>query len=299
MIEKSRITGFTLVELSIALVIIGFLIGGVLMGRDLIKSAEIRAQINQIERYNTAVNIFKLKYKAIPGDISASEVTDLGFTEVPTRLGTEGQGDGNGRLMGINTASTTISLFIKGETAWFWIDLSANTNLIDGNWNSATATPASTGQNFGGVNPVNKPVSKLLPEAKIGNGNFVSVWSDDVTSYYYIISKITFVNNGSVKNQTTSLGMSPQQAYIIDSKLDDGLPQTGTVLARYTNSDINWGNPSWASGGGVEGAIDTSATPASDITCYDNGNVAGAVQEYSLAVNGGGGLNCALSIKWQ
>ncbi len=47
--------GFTLIELSIVLVIIGLIIGGVLVGKDLIKAAEIRATISQINKYNHAV----------------------------------------------------------------------------------------------------------------------------------------------------------------------------------------------------------------------------------------------------
>jgi prepilin-type N-terminal cleavage/methylation domain-containing protein len=40
--EPNREAGFTLVELAIVLVIIGLIIGGVLVGQDMIKSAEIR-----------------------------------------------------------------------------------------------------------------------------------------------------------------------------------------------------------------------------------------------------------------
>jgi hypothetical protein len=46
--------------MSIVLVIIGLIIGGILVGRDLIKASETRAQISQIEKYNTAVNTFKI-----------------------------------------------------------------------------------------------------------------------------------------------------------------------------------------------------------------------------------------------
>ncbi len=60
--------GFTLIELSIVMVIIGLIIGGILVGRDLINSAASRAYISQLQTYNTAVNAFKLKYGCLPGD---------------------------------------------------------------------------------------------------------------------------------------------------------------------------------------------------------------------------------------
>jgi prepilin-type N-terminal cleavage/methylation domain-containing protein len=61
--------GFTLIELSIVLVIIGLLAGGILVGRDLIHAAVIHAQVSQIEKYTMAANTFKLKYGGWPGDI--------------------------------------------------------------------------------------------------------------------------------------------------------------------------------------------------------------------------------------
>jgi len=88
--------GFTLIELSIVLVIIGLLVSGVLVGRDLIAAAELRSQISQIEGYNTAVRTFQLKYGGLPGDLSADKVDAFGFTATPYRNGTKGEGDGDG-----------------------------------------------------------------------------------------------------------------------------------------------------------------------------------------------------------
>ncbi len=72
-------SGFTLIELSIVLVIIGLIIGGVLVGKDLIKAAEIRSTIGQYEKYKTAVNTFKLKYSGLPGDLLSTNALSFGL----------------------------------------------------------------------------------------------------------------------------------------------------------------------------------------------------------------------------
>src|SRR5471030_1667850 len=98
--ERKSERGFTLIELSIVLVIIGLIVGGVLVGQDLIRAAEVRATIAQIEKYNTAVNTFRGKYNALPGDMNASTATAFGFSPRAT-AGTAGLGDGNGVIEGL------------------------------------------------------------------------------------------------------------------------------------------------------------------------------------------------------
>jgi len=72
-------SGFTLIELSIVIVIIALIVGGVLVGQDLISAAAARAQISQIEKYQTAVYTFQGKYGYLPGDISDSTASQFGF----------------------------------------------------------------------------------------------------------------------------------------------------------------------------------------------------------------------------
>src|ERR1700754_5054766 len=61
--------GFTLVELSIVLVILGLLVGGVLAGQSLIRAAELRSISTDTTQYRTALFSFREKYNALPGDM--------------------------------------------------------------------------------------------------------------------------------------------------------------------------------------------------------------------------------------
>ena len=98
-LHRSHKAGFTLIELSIVLVVIGLIVGGILVGQDLIKAAEVRAQIGQINEYNTAVNTFRGKYGYLPGDIPDPYATQFGFQ---TRGAYPGQGDGDGMITAYN-----------------------------------------------------------------------------------------------------------------------------------------------------------------------------------------------------
>jgi prepilin-type N-terminal cleavage/methylation domain-containing protein len=276
--------GFTLVELSIVLVIIGLIIGGVLVGQDLISAATVRAQISQIEKYQAAVNTFRSKYGYLPGDMPDPYATQYGFV---ARGGTGiGLGDGNGIIqahIGLAPAS--------GEAMAFWNDLSQAV-LIEGNFSNDNFNVAFSS------NPAD-----VFPAAKL-SGNYIYVYGQLVSgcpSYYFAgpnyfgLSRVSNITNpGWI---TSSPGMTELQAQSIDGKIDDGFPLTGKVLA----ADI-----ASACSQGFIGASDTTATAGSSTTCYDNSasasgtpGVNGSAQHYSVEMNGGSGLNCALSFQFE
>src|SRR6478672_10699002 len=79
--------GFTLIEMSIVLVIIGLIIGGILKGQEIIAGARNKAVINEINATRSAANTYYDRYRSLPGDdVSAT-------TRVDPRL-ISGNGDG-------------------------------------------------------------------------------------------------------------------------------------------------------------------------------------------------------------
>ncbi len=274
------------------LVIVGLIVGGVLVGRDLISAAAVRAQISQIEKYQQAVNTFRGKYGYLPGDIPEPEASRFGFA---ARGSLAGQGDGNGYLEGINSVSiTSAHLFGAGETVMFWVDLSA-ARLIDGSFTAASSTVVT--QNITATN-----IPNYFPVAAIGQGNHIYAFGGEAGGSNGIVTGLNYFGLSAISNTSASYiysvpALSVRQASSIDSKLDDGLPNTGHVTISYLNRTLAV-DARWAYGGGtIVGSILTPIA-GSSLTCADNNNGASAPR-YSLLVDNGNNLNCALSFKFQ
>lgn len=69
--------GFTLIEMTIVMVILSVFSAGVLVGHELMVAAELRATAKQVDMMNSAYNAFRLKYNCLPGD--CANATQLGF----------------------------------------------------------------------------------------------------------------------------------------------------------------------------------------------------------------------------
>jgi prepilin-type N-terminal cleavage/methylation domain-containing protein len=209
--------GFTLIEISIVLVIIGLIVGGILVGRDLIKAAEIRAQISQIDTIRSAVQTFRLKYNALPGDMTAEQANRFGFLAL-TISGPTYQ-DGNGAI------ASTIPNFAS-EMLLFWRHLS-DAQLIAGDYSPGTTIDVTTGLLSSDL--IGSAVGTVFPLAKFKGQNYVLVKESAATwkNAFFLTSIASLVAN----DYTFVRDLSPFEFFAIDSKLDDGLPVTGTVVA--------------------------------------------------------------------
>jgi hypothetical protein len=143
-------------------------------------------------------------------------------------------------------------------------------------------------------------MSSYFPAAAIGKGNYVYAYSGGPTGAdsknYWGISAVTSICSGGLYMASTP-AITVKQAYDIDKKVDDGLPQSGSVMAFYDNVGFFWAGPSNPP---YQFAPPyTSATPGTTASCFDNGNVTGAQQQYSVEISNGANVNCALSFQFQ
>jgi len=197
--------GFTLVELSIVLVIIGLLIGGILVGQSLIESAKMQSFIRQIGQYDAATATFKDKFGNLPGDN-----TLFGTTCTATCVG----GDG----IVTQTAAATALVF-NGEIGGFWNDLQLSGLKNEQNSGVFTAL------RLDGVT-VAPVAGNHIPLAKIGTGLGVMTWGVAGANYYAVSS---FAATNALTAISTSASVRPADALAVDTKLDDGLATTGNV----------------------------------------------------------------------
>lgn len=153
--------GFTLIELSIVIVVIGLIIGGVLVGQDLIKMSEARALMSQMDKYQVAVHTFQLKYNCKPGDCKNATILGLGpdgngdkYLGDTVTNGSNGRclysfGDGGKCLSTIHAPADAVSFpwlnRHRGEQQYFWVHL-ANAELIEGEKSAASINDITVGE---------------------------------------------------------------------------------------------------------------------------------------------------------
>lgn len=243
--------GFTLIELSIVLMVIGLIVGGVLVGRDLIHAAEIRKTISQYEQFNTAVNAFRGKYNCLPGDcVNADQFgmgdacLTLGFAD-----GTCTNGNGDGMIGSCNydvACSASVSL---REYTNFWHHLSV-AGFIPHPIRIYDSWPLGDAAVAGIATP--PAVLKAIKTTVVGGRTFISGWAVKADSRYSQ-NALSWVPDGDTlpahilimgANGTPDAingnagNYAIQDIYAIDQKTDDGLPASGKARGWNGNTQI-------------------------------------------------------------
>ena len=218
-----NIRAFTLVELAIVMTIIGLLIGGILKGQELLENARVTATIAQIKSYDAAVISFRDIYSGLPGDFRFPNRIPQCTNDPCSR-----PGDGNETVYlrwgttAVGGSSLTVDM--APELYTFWLHLGA-ANLISGIDYTTTKT---TIDQYG----------EILPAAKLGGGFNIGDFGWTTASgnglqanggLFLILTK----RAPALYTTTTGAngdGFSPLRMYMIDQKIDDGKPTTGSVV---------------------------------------------------------------------
>lgn len=224
---SSHRSAFSLVEMSIVLVILGLLIGGVVAGQSLIYSSSLRKVGADYQKFVSAVQLFQGEFNALPGDMTnAQSYWGVAHATAATCVttastGTETcNGDGNG-VIDVSTGAN--------ERFRFWQHL-ASAGLIAGNF-SGVAGGAAT----------NSTVAANSPGSAISNGLWFS-------SNFGVLSG-TSVMDGDFTNALQFGGMRtnnypitqilrPSDAYYIDMKIDEGKPGTGILRTNWSGCTV-------------------------------------------------------------
>jgi prepilin-type N-terminal cleavage/methylation domain-containing protein len=208
---SSKKSAFSLIELSIVLIIIGLLIAGITGGASLIKSSELRSIMGEARGYAVSVNSFFTQYDRYPGD---SDI-NVGSNSTVT-------GDRDNKIEFLNEGSTPPKV-AEGIDAWY--DLK-DIGAID-----LALTLSGTMASPGALVPVtNIPGSKIK-----GAGWVFDYYAGSKLQNVVVLTGTTsagttsLINESTVANNLSSVIVSAPDSLSIDSKIDDGKPDTGNV----------------------------------------------------------------------
>jgi len=209
--NKNKRSAFSLIELSIVLIIIGLLIAGVTGGASLIKSSELRSAMGEARGYSVAVNAFYTQFDAYPCDFG----TPISAGDTP--------GNEDSRIFYQVAGGTA-----EGHEAFrdlFTIGAITDNTLTYG---AASAVSMAPGTN--------------LPESKIKSAG----WAFDNNGVTNVVV-LTGTTSATVPDGTNALNASgttsiftavltPTDALSIDRKSDDGASISGDVRAVGANA---------------------------------------------------------------
>lgn len=208
--------GFTLIEMSIVLVIIGLIIGGILKGQEIIESSRQKNIITQVDTMRAAVNTFADKYNGLPGDYN------LALTRINSTAALIANGDGDGIVdpTGIATAANIAADTGVGNAEQYnFFNHLALAELISGTTPSTAAAPAGFGD------------GSALPAIAVPGGGMTVVYglynlgNNPRQSHWLRLHKTVA---GAADGAATGV-LSGKRAFEMDLKIDDALPYEGTM----------------------------------------------------------------------
>lgn len=235
--------GVTLLELAMVLLIIAALTAILTVGLEVVRTAQTRAIIAESDRYIAAIKAFSDKFNQLPGDFTKATTmwgTDTAgggcpnntFSSTAKRATCDGDGDG-----AIGSCCPA-----GGQQEWYrsWQHL-ANAGLLDGSFSG-----------IGGfVTPAQLRIASV-PRSSYSGGSYTLRYSvnNALSAEEFVyppgnwlhIGKLAAACDGSADPADciahTALLLT-KDAIDIDTKVDDGMPGSGRIIAPPSTSALN------------------------------------------------------------
>ena len=181
--------GFSLVEIALALIVMGLLTAGVMGGYGLVKKARLERTVTQLSSLRLAVDLFLERYAAWPGDFSEASHHFTGARD----------GNGNGIIEGE-------AKDLWSEAGLFWQHLSLSGLWEEGRFLKSTAGDSQTGL--------------FIPKVALGCGLFVKTNPGALEGVWVLLADPVSEKKAFLK---------PSEAQKLDEKLSNGDPNSGHI----------------------------------------------------------------------
>lgn len=200
---------FTLIELSIAIVIIGLIVAGVVTGQSLVKQAQLRSIVSDFNKFTSATNTFRLQYNGFPGDFkngfsyfSGTNCTD----GLIVGSGSNCNGNGNGQIE-----------YWEAVKAWYHL---SQAGLVEGQ--------------FSGLDDANMAPKGPISDSMYSMSNETGGTANPANAF-----AVGLLGPHTPDIQRNGM-LTPQEAQSIDTKIDDGFAHSGSVWSEAgTNQEEN------------------------------------------------------------
>lgn len=225
--------GFTLVELLVAFVVIGFLIGGILQSKEFVQNARVTSTIGQVNAIQTASIAFVQQYNLPPGDYDTPAMLP-NCTDTPCTSGGNGDGlvwDYPRTTNGYGPHEGTMP---NSENMAFWAHLAAT-----GLYAKTDPNNGITGNTWADVEDLGAILGVTNPEAAVGGGFHIGytalgleyeITDTPAGPGHYLALKYNpgrSTAGGPLEGPVLTANIAAR----IDRKMDDGHPGKGEVRA--------------------------------------------------------------------
>jgi len=224
--------GFSLIELSISIIIIGLLVAGISSGSKLIEQAEMRAVIAEMQNFKKDYLTFKSTYDAVPGDFRNASVV---FTNCANsgvgNANCNGNGDG---LITFNMGNAWDGDALGDELVKYFRHM--NLAEISAAGGGVVLGGYSSGDGVANVSSWGFPAGKISGTAYVvasvdaGNtggstqsvGAIADDFTDELISNFNARDTIVYMLKSRSTNTPFAGVMEPLAAFNLDRKIDDG-----------------------------------------------------------------------------